>query len=208
MSSGWKTATLNEVCEFYNGLWKGQKPPFVTAGVIRNTNFSPDGALNDKEIAYLEVEERKLEKRKLEFGDIILEKSGGGPKQPVGRVVLFNKTDGVFSFSNFTSAMRVRDPKQLDFLFLHKVLYWTYISGKTAAIQSHSTGIRNLDADAYKAIAIRMPPLAEQQRIVAILDQAFEAIETAKDNTRKNLCNATELSDGSLEAVFDQRAAN
>ena len=205
MSSGWKTATLNEVCEFYNGLWKGQKPPFVTAGVIRNTNFSPDGALNDKEIAYLEVEERKLEKRKLEFGDIILEKSGGGPKQPVGRVVLFDKRDGVFSFSNFTSALRVRNPNVLDFRFLHKFLYWTYVSGKTAAIQSHSTGIRNLDSDAYKAITIGIPPFAEQKRIVEILNTAFEAIDLSKRNAVKSLENSRAIFSNVRESVFKDK---
>jgi type I restriction enzyme S subunit len=40
-------------------------------------------------------------------------------------------------------------------------------------MQSHSTGIRNLNADAYKAIEVSYPPLPEQQRIVGILDRAF-----------------------------------
>jgi type I restriction enzyme, S subunit len=202
MSDTWKTGTLNEVCEFHNGLWKGEKPPFVTAGVVRNTNFTKDGGLDDSDIAYLEVEERKLAKRRLQFGDIILEKSGGGPKQPVGRVALFEKTDGIFSFSNFTSALRVRDPSQLDFRFLHKFLHWTYVSGKTALIQSHSTGIRNLDIDAYAAIPIGVPSLAEQKRIVAVLDHALEAIDTATANSEKGLLNARELFQSSLAQAF------
>jgi type I restriction enzyme S subunit len=103
----WPSKMLGEACQFSNGLWKGEKPPFVNIGVIRNTNFTKDGTLDDSDIAYLDVEAKKLEKRRLQFGDIILEKSGGGPKQPVGRVALFDKTKGDFSFSNFTASLRV-----------------------------------------------------------------------------------------------------
>lgn len=81
----WQTRKLVDVCEFSNGLWKGEKPPFVNVGVIRNTNFTKDGTLDDSDIAYLDVEAKQFEKRRLQLGDVILEKSGGGPKQPVGR---------------------------------------------------------------------------------------------------------------------------
>ena len=83
MKNGWQTKTLDEVGQFSNGLWKGEKPPFVNVGVIRNTNFTKEGTLDDLDIAHLDVEVGKLDKRRLKFGDIILEKSGGGPKQPV-----------------------------------------------------------------------------------------------------------------------------
>lgn len=195
---------LGDVCSFSNGLWKGEKPPFINVGVIRNTNFTKDGMLDDSDIAYLDVEVKKFEKRRLQFGDIILEKSGGGPKQPVGRVAFFDKKKGEFSFSNFTAALRVRDYSDLDFRFLHKFLYWTYLSGVTESMQSHSTGIRNLDGEAYKAIEIRYPTLTDQQRIVTILDEAFECIATAKANTEKNLKNARALFDSYLNSVFSQ----
>jgi len=206
MKAGWETKTLEEACEFSNGLWKGEKEPFVNVGVIRNTNFTKEGALDDSDIAYLNVEVKKFEKRRLQFGDIILEKSGGGPKQPVGRVALFDKDDGLFSFSNFTSAIRVRNPKELNFRFLHKRLFWTYLSGVTEGMQSHSTGIRNLDGNAYKAIQIVIPPLPEQHRIVAILDEAFDGIATAKANAEKNLQNARALFESHLQSVFTERS--
>jgi type I restriction enzyme S subunit len=202
MKSGWRTKTLEEACLFLNGLWKGEVPPFVNVGVIRNTNFTKNGTLDDSDIAYLDVEVRKFEKRRLQLGDIILEKSGGGPKQPVGRVVLFEKSEGDFSFSNFTSALRVKNPDELDFRFLHKFLYWTYVSGITETMQSHSTGIRNLNGDAYKAIPISFPPFSEQQRIVATLDEAFEGVSTAIANAEKNLASAREIFKGTLQSVF------
>ena len=205
MKKGWTTKPLDEVCHFTNGLWKGEKPPFLTVGVIRNTNFTKDGTLDDTDIAYLEVEAKKFDKRRLQFGDIILEKSGGGPKQPVGRVALFDKEDGDFSFSNFTSALRVKDADELDFRFLHKFLFWIYQSGVTEGMQSHSTGIRNLDGDAYKAIEVSFPPLAEQQRIVGVLDEAFAGLATAQAHAAQNLQNARALFESHLQSVFTHR---
>ena len=66
MKSGWQTKTLGQVCKLSNGLWKGEKPPFVNVGVIRNTNFTKEGTLDDSDIAYLDVEAKKFEKRRLQ----------------------------------------------------------------------------------------------------------------------------------------------
>jgi len=52
MKKGWKSKPLEVACQFSNGLWKGEKPPFVNVGVIRNTNFTKEGALDDSDIAY------------------------------------------------------------------------------------------------------------------------------------------------------------
>ena len=73
----WKKKKLSEFCEFSNGLWTGKKPPFQKVGVIRNTNFTKDCLLDDSDIVYLDVEQSQFQKRKLQYGDIILEKSGG-----------------------------------------------------------------------------------------------------------------------------------
>ena len=52
---------------------------------------------------------------------------------------------------------------------------------------------------------ISFPPLAEQRRVVAILDEAFEGIATAKANAEKNLQNARAVFESHLNAVFTQR---
>jgi type I restriction enzyme S subunit len=194
--------SLADLCEFRNGLWKGKKSPYVHVGIIRNTNFNADGSLDESDIAYHDVEEKQLKSRQLKFGDIILEKSGGGPKQPVGRVITFERHDGPYSFSNFTSLIRVRDPEELDFRYLHRVLFWYYTAGVTEGMQRRSTGIRNLDFNAYKQLEIPLLPLPEQRRIVGILDEAFDGIATAKANAEKNLQNAHALFESHLNAVF------
>lgn len=54
-------------------------------------------------------------------------------------------------------------------------------------------------------IEIPIPPLAEQQRIVALLDEAFASIDAVKANAEQNLDNARELFDSYLAQVFSQR---
>ena len=52
---------------------------------------------------------------------------------------------------------------------------------------------------------IPVPPLDEQQRIVGILDEAFEGLATAKLNAEINLQNANDLFESHLQSVFTQR---
>jgi len=70
----------------------------------------------------------------------------------------------------------------------------------------------NLDSLGYarhykllKELEIAYPPLAEQRRIVGILDEAFEGLATAKANAEQNLQNARALFESHLQAVFTQR---
>jgi type I restriction enzyme S subunit len=56
-----------------------------------------------------------------------------------------------------------------------------------------------------KEVKVPVPPLPEQQRIVGILDEAFEGIATAKANAEKNLQNARALFESHLQSVFAQR---
>lgn len=204
MKKGWETKPLGELCSVLSGLWKGKKAPFQTATVIRNTNFSKDCRLDLEDVAVLEVESRQLAKRRLQAGDLILEKSGGGPKQAVGRIVYFDKKDGVYSFSNFTSVLRVTDPSTISPLYLHRYLFWQYMAGVTEPMQRRSTGIRNLDMTAYMAIPIQYPPLPEQRRIVAILDEAFEGIAAAKANAEQNLRRAREIADSTTQLLLSR----
>ncbi|MGP1664918.1 MAG: restriction endonuclease subunit S [Rhodanobacter sp.] len=170
--------TDGSIFETLNGLWTGKKQPFVTAGVIRNTNFTESGHIDYSDVAWLQVEQKQLAKRRLKSGDIIVERSGGGPKQPVGRVVYFDRDDEAFSFSNFTSTIRVRDPKAFDTKFVFYCLLDLYQSGRTEDIQRRTTGIRNLDFTAYKERALfPQIPLLEQQTIAGVLALMQQAIE-------------------------------
>ena len=123
-------------------------------------------------------------------------------------MIVFDKNEENFSFSNFTSAIRIKNQNELEFNFLHRFLFYSYLSGITEGMQSHSTGIRNLNLNAYKEIQVPLPPLSEQKRIVKILDEVFEGIEKAKKNVEKNLKNSHELFESYLQNIFTNHGSD
>ena len=191
--------------ETLNGLWKGKKAPFVEVGVIRNTNFTRSGMIDYSNVAFLDVEKKQFRKRRLEPGDIIVESSGGGPKQPVGRVVFFNREIGDFSFSNFTSVVRITEKEAFYPLFVFYSLMELYQNGRTEDIQRRTTGIRNLDFAAYKNRA-RFPliPLLEQKKIAHILSTVQRAIEMQERIIRIT----TELKKALMQKLFTEGLHN
>jgi len=68
------------------------------------------------------------------------------------------------------------------------------------------TAQKNLDVPVFREMSLIVPEaLPEQQRIVALLDEAFAGLATAKANAERNLQNARALFESHLEAVFSQR---
>lgn len=65
--------------------------------------------------------------------------------------------------------------------------------------------VDTLTISKLKNAKLVIPPLPEQKRIVSILDEAFEGIDTVVSNTEKNLANVQELFDGYLSSIFAQR---
>ena len=96
-------------------------------------------------------------------------------------------------------------PKQPGSL-LPRYLFYCF---KTIAphIISAGTGatVQGVKGNFVKSLRFPLPPLPEQKRIVAILDEAFAGIATAVANTEKNLANARELFEGYLNNVFTQK---
>ena len=165
-----------------NGLWTGKHPPFAEATVLRSVNFRDSGFFDFANAAVLQVGARQLESRKLHSGDIVVERSGGGKDRPVGRVCIFEGRNGVFSFSNFTSRIRVADSGLFVPEFVHLFLHHQHMVGATRRIQQKTTNLWNLDMTQYKKIAVPCPPLPMQREIVAHMIVLRESIENAIRN--------------------------
>ena len=199
---GWIYKTLGDLTTSINGLWKGKKEPFVHVGVIRNANFTKDFTLNYSNIEYLDVEEKQYRTRKLQKGDLIVEKSGGSEKQPVGRTVLFDAV-GEFSVSNFTSILRVNNKECLSPEFLYKYLLFIYGEGVTRLMQKATTGIHNIEYDKFLSIPIPLPPLSQQQSIVAHLDALSDRVKALQSNYNQTLTLCNDLKQALLKSIFD-----
>jgi type I restriction enzyme, S subunit len=91
------------------------------------------------------------------------------------------------------------DDREHDLRFLYYLL-------TTLELPSLAKGVKpGINRNEVYSQPALVPPLAEQQRIVGILDQAFECIATAKANAEKNLQNARAIFESHLQSVFTQR---
>jgi type I restriction enzyme S subunit len=169
----WKTSKIMDVIYSpISGEW-GDEGNAVN--VIRTTNFNNDGSLNLVEVVTRNIPISKIEKKQLFNGDTILEKSGGSPNQPVGRVVFFkiNDTSKKYLCNNFTAILRPH--KTVDQKYFFWFLFYNHVSKKTLKYQNKTTGILNLKTERYlNELQIPLPPLPTQQKIAAILDKADE----------------------------------
>lgn len=182
LPKGWAVTTIKDMCENINGLWKGKKGPFVNVGVIRNANFTKDFKLDYSKIEYIDVEQRAFNQRHLKNGDLIVEKSGGSDNNPVGRAILYEGKDSVFSFSNFTMALRIKEKEILTSRYLYYFLLAEYRKGSMRLMQTQTTGLHNLILDKYMSMPVLLPPFSEQLHITEKIEELFGIMDAIKAN--------------------------
>jgi len=194
---GWTYTELGEfVAESSAGEWGSE-----AAGddndipVIRSTNFTNSGIIDYSKLAYRNIDEKKRLKKSLKQGDMVLEKSGGSPSQPVGRVVYFDK-EQPFLYSNFTQRLSPVD--ECDSKFLFYKFYAEYQNGTVLKFQQQTTGIINFQLAEYLGYKSVFPPLPEQQKIAAILSSVDEVIE----KTRAQIDKLKELKTGMMQELL------
>ena len=173
--------------------------------VLRTTNFTPEGIINYDDVVIRSINETKVEKKRLRYGDIILEKSGGTEKTPVGRVVFCDESieKGIYLCNNFTQAMRVNQDIAIPryvFYFMWNLHY----SGRTDLLQNKTTGIRNLQVKSYLNENCPIPPLDEQRKIAAVLDKVSSLIA----KRRQQLDKLDELVKAKFVEMFGDPVSN
>ncbi|HEY1938006.1 MAG TPA: restriction endonuclease subunit S [Candidatus Angelobacter sp.] len=80
----------------------------------------------------------------------------------------------------------------------------SYITEEIERSVNGAVGLVHITKEKLNEFTILVPPLAEQQRIVGILDEVFEGVAAAKANAKKNLQNAKVLFESYLQSVFAQ----
>ena len=201
LTKGWELKKLGEVCEFENGDRGINYPskahrtetglPFINAGHLK-----ADGLDLDK-MDYISRERfNLLGSGKIKKGDILFCLRGSLGK--------FSKVQEFAEGAIASSLVIVRPKSKITTDFL--LLYFESSMCKDM-IEDFGNGAAqpNLSAGSLKSFQIPLPPLPEQQRIVAILDEAFAALAKAKANAEQNLKNAKELFESYLQGVFENK---
>ena len=168
-----------------SGEW-GEETEGEGTKVIRTTNFTNSGKLDlSKGIALRSISDKKVAEKRLQYGDVIIEKSGGSPAQPVGRVVFFDIEQATWLCNNFTAVLRPKQEFHPRYCFY--LMYCLHKCGAVLKYQNKTTGIINLKLNDYlkKTKVSPLPPLETQKKIAAVLDKAQELIDKRTDQLAK-----------------------
>ena len=119
--------------------------------VLRTTNFTNEGEVNYEDVVTRTITKKNIDDKFLRKGDIIIEKSGGSDKFPVGRVIYFDGEENTYLFNNFTGLLRVRNQKLWYPKYVFYSLFANYKRGGTRNFENKTTGLHNLKTDDYVA---------------------------------------------------------
>jgi len=190
LPQGWATANLESLIEFaIGGAW-GVAPDECGDGaelvrVIRGTEFRHWNRDRGATAAIRAVPVRQLEARRLQANDLVVEISGGGPDQPVGRVVLIDEgvlkqSDLPVICSNFCRKLRLTN--EVDPQYAVHFMNYLYHQGEFNRFQNQTVNLRNLQfTDFVAEITLSLPPLVEQRRIVAKVDELLGRVNAARE---------------------------
>ena len=146
--------------------------------VIRTADFFNDGRINYNNVIKRNIAKRKIEEKSLKIGDIIVEKSGGTDKNPVGRVVLFERENYKGLANNFTQVLRIK--KEYYYKFIFYQLLYKYKNGSTLQMFNKTTGIQNLQMKLYLNQELNVCDKKEQIKISNLLDKVQEIIDISE----------------------------
>lgn len=154
-----------------SGEWGNEDLSGSGVFVIRAANFTDTGKISYSNVVKREINSQKIQNKRLRYNDLIIEKSGGGPTTPVGRVVLFDKKDSnIYLFNNFTTILRPKDNLVNPRYLLYQLLHF-YNIGKVKKYQNQTIGLYNLKIERYLLEEIELPDLVQQKKVVTYLDK-------------------------------------
>jgi restriction endonuclease S subunit len=193
----WQTRRLEHVIEKTDSIDPGKKPDelfnYIDVSSVSNKSFK---IVETSQILGRDAPSRA--RRLIRSGDVLF-----ATIRPTLRRIAVVPTEldkevcstGYFVF---------RPKPELSNRFLYYFLFTNQFMGAMESLQSGASYPAVNDTQ-LKRQEISFPPLEEQRRIVALLDKAFEGIEKAEASAEKNLANARELFESSVDVIFLQK---
>jgi type I restriction enzyme, S subunit len=203
VKDGWSTERLGDHVVVQNGyaFSSGDYSP-VGHFVMRIANVQ-NGYVSRAEPKYITLPvDGSLDRFVLSGGDILMSLTGN-----IGRVGLVEEDHLPAVLNQRVARINVRSGAKLSSRYL---LYFLRSDEFRDELSSAGHGVAQQNVSTKELVEIKLPvpSMPEQQSIVAILDEAFDGIATAKTNAEKNLQNARELFTSQLERVFSEPATS
>lgn len=162
--------------------------------VIRATEFDNlyNLRLTNDRVKYRLIDKFKLSRLDIQPFDLLVEKSGGSPDQPVGRVALLTPDlfeSELLAYSNFVQKFRI-DTRRASPSYIFNFLKTMHNIKRTDAMQSQTNGIRNLIGSEYFSQIVILPSIQNQQRIANHMDMIREKAKTVAEQAQTDFAFA------------------
>lgn len=196
---GWTRAQIDEVADVQGGIQKQPKrrPKQNVAPFLRVANVLR-GRLDLADVHAIELFNGELERYALSHGDLLVVEGNGSPEQ-IGRAAMWR--DEVPGAVHQNHLIRVRPSQAVLPKFLAHAWNSPDIAGQLREVASSTSGLYTLSTSKIKAIAIPLPPLREQEGIVAALDDHLSRLAAAEGELEAIAIRLEQVRDRILLAV-------
>ena len=195
---GWELRPLDAISDVRLGRQRSPKNhsgdqmrPYLRAANVTWTGLS----LND--VAEMNFTDEEMATYLVEPGDILVNEASGSPAE-VGKAAVFRGEIDGCAFQN--TLIRIR-PHSICGGYLHQFLLRTAITGGYLE-DSRGVGIFHLGKTKLAAWPIPVPPVAEQERIVEILEEQLSRLDAALESVRVVRKKAAQFRRSLLHAAF------
>ena len=166
LPQGWVWTKLGDICKKSQYGWTTKATNEGNLHLLRTTDIT-SGSINWETVPFCSKEPENKEKYLLKDGDILISRAGS-----VGYSYLIQNPDEAVFASYLIRFKPINvNPRYLAF-FLQSPDYWQAISEKKLGI-----AIPNVNATKLSDIDLPLPPLTEQQRIVAKVEELFTQLD-------------------------------
>ena len=183
MKQGWEIKKLGEVCSFQRGLTYSKDDEVESSNncVLRSNNIDLDTmSIVLDELKYINEDIAVSEDKKVKPNTILICMSNGS-KQHIGKVAFIDRNYG-YAFGGFMGLITPKDsvsPKYIYYSCLTSA-YKHFLAGI-----GNGANITNLKFSDLSQFTLPIPPIAEQERIVAELNCLSGVIEKKKQQLKE-----------------------
>ena len=203
MKERWDLLPISKACKlFTDGNWIETKDQSATGIRLVQTGNVGLGVFKDRRSKARFISASTFSRLKCQEvvpGDCLVSRL----PDPVGRSCIVPETGDKMITAVDCTIIRFEQSKLIPEFFN----YYSQSARYLSHVEAYCTGAtrKRISRSNLGKIELPIPPLPEQKRIVAILDEAFAGIDTAIANTERNLANARALFESYLNSVFSQR---
>jgi type I restriction enzyme, S subunit len=160
-----------------------------------------DGKFDFKKLKYLPKEHDEFPELLLAKGDLLFNRTNSADL--VGKTAVFKGDPDPCSFASYLIRVRTAEGCLSDFVsyFINSVFGRAWIAGCV----SQQVGQANVNGTKLQALAIPLPPLVEQTRIVAEVERRLSVLEELESAVCTNLQRGARLRQAILHGAFAAR---